>query len=203
MAGGGARGFRVVRGGAERDQWDHPSVKERMAWHVALGSVGLVRGEHLMRVCELRRIRQRQRAQALVCRTLQTPKRGQWGKRSLGGSFGTFGVPFFVDGATVVKDRHIMGTMVHSTIGKLFTDAGSIDACAWIWGEFSADDAPVLTASDIASVLCLMSKGKTCSEDRIVAEMLQQLPEVALTSWHLVQRILLNKANDPATDCDV
>ena len=47
---------------------------------------------------------------------------------------------------------------------------------AEFWGEFSSEAVPLIDCAVIIKAVGAMKSGKTCSEDRLVAEMLFPLP---------------------------
>ena len=74
------------------------------------------------------------------------------------------------------RDRAEMGVLLTEHFGGLFADIASADSCSWILGELPSEAVPLIDCAVIIKAVGAMKSGKTCSEDRLVAEMLFPLP---------------------------
>ena len=75
---------------------------------------------------------------------------------------------------------------------------------AEFWGEFSSEAVPLIDCAVIIKAVGAMKSGKTCSEDRLVAEMLFPLPvEGMLVLCVLFREVLMNRRSRMESDTEV
>ena len=93
-----------------------------------------------------------------------------------------------------------MGILLTEQFGALCADAESTVPCEWIWHEFSDAEVPRINTYLILVAVGAMKAGKTCADDRIVAEMLFSLPEEAMRTLADLFRCILRN-DDPHGVC--
>ena len=116
-------------------------------------------------------------------------------------------VPHLMDAGAAVTDAEAMGNLVTDFYKSLFTDAVGDSLPGWVqrrWHESFLNDLPPLDSRIIKRAILHSKKGKTCSEDSLVMEMLLELDDdiLDLLASSSKQRILNSNtfSSDPCWD---